>query len=88
MKTVKEIVKEYLIANGYDGLINVDTECGCGVDALEPCGEMNSECQAAYKWICTEITCDGAMCKEYRTERDTGPYECFRLKKQVEENTK
>ena len=34
-KTVREIVREYLVANGYDGLCN--DECGCDLDDFMPC---------------------------------------------------
>jgi len=44
--TVKEIVKEYLIKNGYDGLY--DRECGCRIDDLMPCVEGFEGCQAGY----------------------------------------
>ena len=53
MKTVKEIVKEYLVASGYDGLVHVDTECGCGIDDLCITSDCpNADCQAAYRVEC------------------------------------
>lgn len=49
------IVKGWLIANGYDGLCEVDGECGCSIkDGLAPCGEMHYTCEAAYKGVCTD----------------------------------
>ena len=48
MKTVAQIVREYLDVNGYDGLYNVDGECGCTKDDLAPCCEMSDECIAGY----------------------------------------
>ena len=46
--TVKEIIKKYLIDNGFDGLCNMD--CGCGLRFLaEPCDGDCGECQPAYK---------------------------------------
>jgi hypothetical protein len=44
MKTVKDIVREYLLANGADGLCTDD--CGCSVDDLAPCGDC-SDCIVA-----------------------------------------
>ncbi len=44
--TVLEIVEKYLRDNGYDGLYNPDDECGCLINDLAPCGEMNEECRA------------------------------------------
>jgi len=48
MITVLDIVKQYLIANGYDGLYNED--CGCVVDDLIPCGDCFDNCIPGYKW--------------------------------------
>ena len=49
--TVKEIVKDYLEKNGYDGLCS--EQCGCGLDGLMPCSCVKNEviemCEAAYK---------------------------------------
>lgn len=42
--TAKEIIAEWLKANGYDGLYN--HECGCLIDDLIPCGEDPSLCEA------------------------------------------
>jgi len=46
-----EIIKKYLVDNGYDGLVHLDTECGCHVgDAgLALCGCFGTECEPAYK---------------------------------------
>ena len=49
--TVKEIVKDCLEKNGYDGLCSEN--CGCGLDDLMPCsGSETKNCQPAYKLIC------------------------------------
>jgi hypothetical protein len=53
MKTIKEIVKEYLVANGFDGLVHVDTKCGCGIDDLFCVAECpDASCQAAHRVRC------------------------------------
>jgi hypothetical protein len=39
---VGQIVTEWLVANGYDGLAG--EECGCFVGDLMPCGLDNSGC--------------------------------------------
>ena len=44
---IEEIVKEWLKANGYDGLYNSELECGCQLGDLMPCSEPHtSECLA------------------------------------------
>ena len=50
--TVKEIVKQWLEANGFDGLFHVEGSCGCLVDrvsAFMPCDEPDGGCTAGYK---------------------------------------
>jgi len=59
--TVKEIVTEYLKANGYDGLCGF--ECGCLIgDGLMTCAEMEMgdqipDCVPGYKAPCDPSTC-------------------------------
>jgi hypothetical protein len=43
-----KIVKEYLDANGFDGLYS-GTECGCEIPELAPCGNDFSQCVPGYK---------------------------------------
>ena len=52
MPTVREIISEYLAANGYDGLVNPG-ECACPIDDLFPCMESWHECRPGYKGPCT-----------------------------------
>lgn len=49
MPTVIEITREYLKANGYDGLVRSDYECGCNIEDLMPCGECEGGCEAGYQ---------------------------------------
>lgn len=46
---VREIIRDYLVRNGYDGLFTPDDDCGCDVDALAPCGEPYFDCAAGYR---------------------------------------
>lgn len=50
---VKDILLQYLIANGYDGLSY--TCCGCGVDDLAPCGNVELTCVPARKVVCKDV---------------------------------
>lgn len=71
MKRIEVIdaVKMAIIDGGFDGLCNLDNECGCSVDDLAPCGEMNQHCVLAYKGPCTDrySSCD---CAFYETKQD------------------
>ena len=53
MKVI-EIVREHLMANGFDGLVQTDSECGCGLEDLQPCGECFADCQPAYRGASTD----------------------------------
>lgn len=47
---IQEIVKKWLIDNGYDGLYSEGC-CGCDISTLMDCGEPNN-CEAGYKVPC------------------------------------
>ena len=49
MATVIEIVKAHMEANGFDGLVQADAECGCLCDDLVPCGGDFSTCEPGYR---------------------------------------
>lgn len=52
-KDCYEIIRKYLIDNGYDGLFNDGfAECACLVDDLFPCGELYGKCTPGYKVPC------------------------------------
>jgi hypothetical protein len=54
--SIKELLALTLRANGYSGLVNLNIECGCEIDDLCPCGELNPEhCFAGYKTMCTNL---------------------------------
>jgi len=44
---VFQIIKKYLIDNGYDGLCT--EECGCAIDDLAACGRDFSYCKPGYR---------------------------------------
>ncbi len=51
--TVNEIVRSWLVDNGYDGLFCSDMPCACEADDLAPCGEMHGTwCEPGYKHPC------------------------------------
>lgn len=47
MKTVLQIVVEYLQERRYDGLCNPDEKCGCGLADIVPCGNLGDDCRPA-----------------------------------------
>jgi len=64
---VKDIVREYLKANGYDGLWN-EWDCGCHLGDLFPCTDMMGHCEPGYKTEGCSEDC-GEDC-EYHISRD------------------
>jgi len=58
MLTVRTIVRQRLIADGFDGLCDAGGECGCETDDLMPCFDLldNSNnvpaCQPGYRTAC------------------------------------
>ena len=55
--TICEIVREYLVSHGYDGLAG--DNCGCTVDDLMPCGDPEpAVCEAGHRHLCREDECD------------------------------
>lgn len=58
---VHEIVKDYLIKNGYDGLFHPDIDCACLIADLQPCNEDISSCKPGYKIQCTSGEYDWRM---------------------------
>ena len=48
--TALEIIKQYLIDNDYDGLVNKQIGCGCELCNLQPCGFDFSQCKPGYKY--------------------------------------
>jgi hypothetical protein len=77
--TVKEIVADYLKANGYDGLCC--DGCGCGLgDHFMPCEERFVGCKPAY--ASTQL-CDECAAKESCEYVDPkiGPQTCYSTEK-------
>ena len=48
MPRMIDIVKDYLIANGYGGLCHPESECGCFLDDLVPCGDNCMDCKPGH----------------------------------------
>jgi len=52
MKDVTNMVREYLLLRGADGLVSSGRECGCLLEDLAPCGDMGHDCLAARRRNC------------------------------------
>lgn len=44
---LREIIEAAMAANGADGLFNEHRECGCGIENLNPCDCMGTDCELA-----------------------------------------
>jgi len=42
------LLQQYLVDNGYDGLVSWDGECGCLLTDLFPCDSPDGRCYPAY----------------------------------------
>lgn len=79
--TVLDILDQYLRANGYDGLVNPDAECGCRLGDLRPCASDFSGCEPAYRrehedgWRMCRRKADAEASKE--DNQDDWVLECF-----------
>ena len=60
MMIAKNIIRDWLIEYGYDGLCHKD--CGCGINDLIPCDEMKSDCEPAYVHRPKEDKCERCFC--------------------------
>jgi len=57
--TLKDIVRQWLALNGFDGLFHPDGECACGLCDLWPCEQPNGDCQAGHFVSCPWQGCEG-----------------------------
>jgi len=66
--TVESILKEWLVAHGFDGLSNCD-DCGCGISDFSPCRDplgndgIPADCVPAYY----DKELDGFIASETKT---------------------
>ena len=65
MTTVKDIIKEYLEENEYDGLLSPDGECACFSNNLPEDCNMITSCYVSYRKQCTypiNLICEKTAC--------------------------
>ena len=67
--TTKEIIENYLRENSFDGLVQIDLECGCGLDDLAPCDQIGLDCEPAYRVPCDCPDHDGFHFSLIKEER-------------------
>jgi hypothetical protein len=74
-----EIAEMWLMEHGYDGLVECEGTCGCGVgENFIPCGSPGADCQPAYQFVCQKCaeTCyagikDAVLCTKCSEEDQT-----------------
>lgn len=62
---IRNIVEEYLKSRGFDGLYNTDVPCGCLLDDLAPCGELDN---------C--LDCKPGRRRDFKKGEDCGNMDC------------
>jgi len=70
---VDAIVQRYLRESGHDGLMNYDGQCGCLRDNLISCGEIQSNCIAAYN----HGTIEKFVMRECKPIKKTEELDCY-----------
>lgn len=75
-----EIIEEYLIKNGFDGLCTEN--CGCGIEDLFSCGDVISDCLPAYKSRLHCQSCENEDCHLFGSNREDGY--CYSVQKPKE----
>lgn len=70
--TVNEILESYLKEKGFDGLVNMDNECGCTVGDLQPCDGIQRECIPGYLQHHTKPQIDAGEAGECESSEDCG----------------
>ncbi len=65
--TVRDIVRQYLEAEGYDGLWSERWDCACFTEDLQPC-EFDDcfKCQAGYTCVCNDEDCEWSHLPDHR----------------------
>lgn len=66
--SVFDIIKDYLSKNHYDGLVNCEIECGCGLEDICPCGCPSNDCIPGYLADCTNCANQDCYGFEYLQE--------------------
>ena len=71
MVNVRQIVKDYLIKNKFDGIWNAEIPCGCEINDLMPCEDWGIDiCEPGYKIPCPESCgCGGFHIAEKNKEK-------------------
>jgi len=69
---VLDIVQAWLKGNKFDGLFNEDGPCGCTLEDFCPCGEIQNDCEAAYKHPCKPEYCETCDSDECARPKDVG----------------
>ena len=74
-----DIIYQYLIDNGYNGLVNLECECGCGLDDFIP----HEDCWATTCIPAHEVKC--VKCGETIYSADKNAKYCFECADSEEE---
>ena len=79
IKNCAEIIRQHLVDNDYDGLVNSECECGCGLDELTP----HEDCWITTCYPAFEIKC--VKCGETVYSANKDAKYCFECEEIEEE---
>lgn len=80
MKTVQQIITDFIRDNGYDGLLYENT-CACARDALIPCGNLNHDCTVGYINSCKNCSPKDRKKCDFESSKDLENGFCISTKR-------
>lgn len=70
--SVKEIIISYMKENNFTSLCNPEIPCGCTIEDLAPCDNINlTDCLLGYTKKCEPSNCEAEECENKTDSKQT-----------------